>query len=100
MTESDISDFQGVGVVSCSPKTSPEAVVKKIIPNFFDSDLIHSWTFEDQSFMCYPWHLSNKYFEADINFVMIPSQDQLITNNFSSKIHALIIYIDIDDNVG
>ncbi|XP_025018634.1 alpha- and gamma-adaptin-binding protein p34-like, partial [Tetranychus urticae] len=54
--------------------------------------------FGNHSFTCYPWHISTKYYEADVHFIEILDCD-LISAQFADSIQAIIILLDNNDEL-
>jgi hypothetical protein len=51
--------------------------------------------FGSRNIECYPWHISTKYYEADVHFLLLPERD-LVSESFSKAIEAAVFHVDID----
>lgn len=52
--------------------------------------------FDRHEISCYPWHITTKYYEADVHFVQLMERD-LVSQEFSGAIEAVVIYFDNHD---
>lgn len=55
-----------------------------------------SLNFEDRKIQAYPWHISTKYYDADLHFLELSSRD-LINAPFAKCVEAAVIYFDHSD---
>ena len=114
MAENREQDFiQGALIISCTDLAPKNFISSKFtfyfIPefiyqtcsSFFFSEILDSDVtptirqFSKHHVNCYPWHIENKYYTADINLFDIQTKD-LISQEFANSVHGVIIYFDND----
>jgi len=87
---------QGILVLSCSASVQPRQLIREIIGNDEDPKP-ETAGFGHRDIVCYPWHITTKYYEADVHFLELPEMD-LVSASFSKVIEAVVLYIDIQED--
>lgn len=44
---------------------------------------------------CYDWHISTKYYDADVHFLLLPERD-LVSESFSQAVEAAVFHMSVD----
>lgn len=100
---------QGVLVVSCSSLPPCELIRgAELVPSpAFNNIVLFSGitgeevsgkreaVFSNRAVECYPWHITTKYYEADVHFLLLPERD-LVSEAFCEVVEAAVFHVDVN----
>lgn len=87
---------QGALVASSTSTVAIDKFIAKVISDEETQVTCEEVTFDAKSLDCYPWHIKNKYYEADVHFIHMKERD-LVGSSFCDVVQAIILIFSADD---
>lgn len=87
---------QGALIASTTSTVEIDKFIAKVIADEDTELTCESVNFDSKCLDCYPWHIKNKYYEADIHFIHLKERD-LVGPSFPDIIQAVILIFSAQD---